>query len=85
MGRSVWNMEVARTAQELVNSAIRLRLQAVLALGRFYATAAFPDAHLSSGTFVRGYEQLTGLVANFRRDSAAARICSASREIIAML
>ena len=79
MGRSSADPEVVRTAQELVNSAIRLRLQAWIALGRLSITVMFPGARLTSGSFVRGYEELTGIVTTLtklQRPAYAPRIAA---------
>lgn len=51
--------EVAEVARELVNSALRLRLNAFIALVTLYARLAFPEARLSPGQVIETYQALT--------------------------
>jgi len=57
------NPEVAAAARELVNSALRLRMNALLSTGILYARIVLPEAKISIGYVTDRYENLTnGLV-----------------------
>ncbi len=59
--------EIARAAQELVNSAIRLRLYAFIVECRLYLEAIRPGSTASAARFVNSYEDLIGRVTNLGR------------------
>ena len=56
--------KVAEAGQQLVDNALRLRVYAMLAVGKLYAGMAFPSARLSAGTLVESYEHLSDLAKN---------------------
>lgn len=51
--------EIAQAGQELVNSALRLRVYALFALCVLYARIALPGARISSGRIIETYQALT--------------------------
>ncbi len=51
--------EVAESARQLVNSALRLRINALLALAMLYVRVVLPGSHLSLGRVIETYETLT--------------------------
>jgi hypothetical protein len=53
--------KVSLAGQQLVDSALRLRLYALLTIPKLYLGIALPGAHLSPGRLVEGYQQLSGL------------------------
>jgi hypothetical protein len=53
------NPEVVAAARELVTSALRLRLNALLVTGILYVRIAMPEAHISMGHVTELYENLT--------------------------
>lgn len=55
------DLKVAEAGQQLVDSALRLRLYALLSMTRLYAGIMFPGAHLSAGRLLESYEQLGAL------------------------
>ena len=72
--------QVAATGQDLVNSALRLRLYALLAEGRLYLRLLVPGARLPAGQFVDSYQRLTETVAHLSRlqnPAQAARVSAA--------
>ena len=59
--------EVAKAAQELVNSALVLRLNVLAAEAKLYANIVVPGLRLSPGTIAASYENLTGSVTRLGR------------------
>lgn len=53
--------KIALAAEQLVSSAIRLRLFAIIAIPKLYLAILIPGAHLSPSHIVEGYQQLSGL------------------------
>jgi hypothetical protein len=53
------NPEVAAAARELVNTALRLRVTALVATGILAARVAMPETHISIGRVADVYERLT--------------------------
>jgi len=51
--------EAAAAAREMVNSALRLRINAFLALGVLYTRIVFPGARISLGRVAETYQHLT--------------------------
>jgi len=56
------NPEIAKAAQDLVNSALILRLNVLAAEAKLYANILIPGLRLSPGTIASSYEKLTGTV-----------------------
>ncbi len=74
------NLEVARTAQELVNSAIRLRLYAFVIQCKLYLDLIAPGAKDSTTRFISAYQTLIAVVGNLGRlqgPAGAGRIATA--------
>ena len=72
--------QVALAAQQLVNSAMRLRIYALLALLRLYPATLVPGARVSPAAVADAYQQLTSTVSHLTRlqqPSRAVRISSA--------
>lgn len=61
------DVEVAESARQLVNSALRLRMNALLALGTLYLRIAVPGSHLSLSGVIEKYETLTERVVRLSR------------------
>jgi hypothetical protein len=57
----------ARAAQQLMNSALQLRIYSMLALCIFYARTVAPTARISAGTFIDRYERLRDRMASLAR------------------
>jgi len=53
--------KVAFAAEQLVSSALRLRLFALMAQPKLYLAILIPGAHLSPSHLIEGYQQLSGL------------------------
>jgi hypothetical protein len=53
--------KIAEAGQQLLDTALRLRLYALLASIKFYLGIALPGAHLSAGTLVDNYQHLSSL------------------------
>jgi hypothetical protein len=66
------NPELAGVARELVNSALRLRINALLATGILYARIAMPEAQISVAHVIDIYENVAnGLVRLIRLQNPA--------------
>jgi len=59
--------EVAAAGQELVNSALRLRIYALLAQGKLYARILIPGLRISPARISDSYEHLAGMVSRLGR------------------
>jgi len=66
-GRRDPNPEVAAAARELVNTALRLRTNALLAKAILYARMAMPEARISIGHVADMYQNLTDGVLRLAR------------------
>jgi len=53
--------KIAQAGRQLLDSALRLRLYALLSMIRLYLGIAFPGAHLSAGTLADNYQHLSTL------------------------
>ncbi|SRR6266446_9376284 len=53
--------KIARAGRQLLDSALRLRLYALLSMIRLYLGIAFPGAHLSAGRLADNYQRLSSL------------------------
>jgi hypothetical protein len=53
--------KIAEAGQQLLDTALRLRLYALLATMRLYLGIALPGAHLSAGRLVDNYQHLSSL------------------------
>ena len=72
--------QVSLAAQQLVNSAMRLRIYALLALLKLYPATLVPGARVSPAAVADAYQQLTSVVSHLTRlqqPSRAVRISSA--------
>jgi hypothetical protein len=58
---------IAAAGRQLVGSAIRLRLYALMALFKLYAALLFPNAHISPQEFIEDYQRLSNSLAHFTR------------------
>jgi len=56
--------EIARAGQQLVDSALRLRLYASLCMLKLWVGIALPEAHLSPGRLLDSYQHLRGLASH---------------------
>jgi hypothetical protein len=65
--------QVALAAQQLVNTAIRLRLYAALALVKLYPATLLPGARVSPIPVIEAYQQLTSVVSQLTRLQHPAR------------
>jgi hypothetical protein len=73
------NPEAATAARELVNSALRLRMNALLSTAVLYVRIATPEAHVSVGRVIDMYKSLTEGVVHLTRlqnPAYAARIAA---------
>ena len=61
------NPEVALAAQDIVNSALRVRIFALLALAKLYAQLALPGMGSSAADIFQRYEQLTYAASSLAR------------------
>ena len=52
---------IADAGQRLVDDAVRLRMFALLSITRLYLGVALPGVHISAGSVVESYQQLSGL------------------------
>jgi hypothetical protein len=52
---------IAAAGQRLIDSALRLRLYAILAMAKLYLAIALPGTRLSTGRLVDGYQHLSDL------------------------
>lgn len=55
---------IARAGQQLVNSALRLRLYASLSMAKLWVGIVLPEAHLSPGKLLDNYQHLRGLASH---------------------
>jgi hypothetical protein len=72
--------QVSLAAQQLVNSAMHLRIYAVLALLKLYPATLVPGARVSPASVADAYQQLTSVVSHLTRlqqPSRGVRISSA--------
>src|SRR5690349_355222 len=72
--------QVVLAAQQLVNSAMRLRIYALLALLKLYPATLVPGARVSPAAVADAYQQLTSIVSQLTRlqqPSRAVRISNA--------
>ncbi len=72
--------EVAERARQLVNSALRLRMNALLALGTLYVRILLPGSHISLIKVIDTYETLTERAVRLTRvqnPAYAARVSAA--------
>jgi hypothetical protein len=53
--------KIAQAGRQLLDSALRLRLYALLSMIRLYLGIAFPGAHLSAGSLADNYQHLSTL------------------------
>ena len=53
--------KIAQAGRQLLGSALRLRLYALLSMIRLYLGIAFPGAHLSAGSLADNYQHLSTL------------------------
>ena len=53
--------KIAQAGRQLLDSALRLRLYALLSMIRLYLGIAFPGAHLSAGRLADNYQRLSSL------------------------
>ena len=53
--------KIAEAGQQLLDSALRLRLYALLSMIRLYLGIALPGAHLSAGRLLDNYQHLSSL------------------------
>jgi hypothetical protein len=80
MGQSALSASDPHTAQaarQLVENALLLRRNAVLALFRIYVALAWPNSGLAASPILRGYEQLNGsamLLGRLQNPAASVRI-----------
>jgi len=72
-GRRNPDPQVSLAAQQLVNTAIRLRLYAALALVKLYPAVLLPGAHVSPTSVLDAYQQLTSVVSQLTRLQHPAR------------
>lgn len=69
--------KIVAAGQQLINSALRLRLYASLSIAKLYLGIALPGAHLSAGRLLDSYQQLSGLtgqLALLQRPAQATRV-----------
>ena len=52
---------IADAGRRLVDDAVRLRMFALFSITRLYLRVALPGVHISAGTLVESYQQLSGL------------------------
>lgn len=80
MGQSALTSSDAATAEaarQLVNQALLLRRNAVLALARIYVLSVWPNSHLAPGSILDSYHQLNGtamLLGRLQNPAAPVRI-----------
>jgi len=72
-GRRSPDPQVSTAAQQLVNTAMRLRFYAALALLKLYAATLVPWARVSPLAVVEAYQQLTSVVSHLTRLQHPAR------------
>jgi hypothetical protein len=68
---------VAAAGQQLIDSALRLRLYALLSVGKLYVGIALPGAHPSAATLLDNYQRLSdlaGRLAVMQHPARAARL-----------